>query len=124
MKKSILFIAAAVLVIFVSCEKEQPAENVAGTYSGVLEGKHDGNTILLANHSVRVTTTTKNKCLVEIDSIFSTFEVLVTQQGINVDPVSTDEEVSAFLYQGELRELSFTFNKNGDTAVYIGVKPE
>lgn len=123
MKKSLSIIVAAGLICFASCEKEQPAENVAGTYSGVLQGKHDGNDILLGNHSVRVSTTTKNKCLVEIDSIYNSFEVLVTQQGINVDPVSTDEEVSAFLYQGELKELSFTFNKNGDTAIYVGTKP-
>lgn len=123
MKKTLSIIVAAVFICFTSCEKEQPAKNVEGTYSGVLEGVHDGNDILLGNHAVRVTTTSKNKCMIEIDSIYSPFEVLVTQQGINVNPVSTDDEVSAFLFQGELNELSFTFNKNGDTAVYIGTKP-
>ena len=124
MKKIFIFtlIIGVTTITFNSCEKEQPAENVSGDYTGVLEGKYDGDIILEPEHKVRVTAKTKNKALVEGD-LFSSFEVLVTQQGINVDPVSTDEKLSAFLYQGELKELSFTYNKNGDTAVFVGTKP-
>jgi len=125
MKKSI-YIFGALLgsSLLIGCEKEQPAENVQGNYTGVFQGVYDGNDTINGNFPVFVTASTKNKVLVE-GTLFSSFEVLVTQQGINVDPVSTDDNVKAFLYQGDesLKELSFSYYKNGDTAVYVGTKP-
>lgn len=125
MKKSTFLLGTIVATaLLIGCEKEQPAENVQGNYTGVFQGVYDGNDTLNANYPVFVTATTKNKVLVE-GTLFSNFEVLVTQQGLNVDPVATDENVSAFLYQGDesLKELSFTYYKNGDTAIYTGTKP-
>jgi hypothetical protein len=127
MKKSTLLLSAAIfgLIALTSCDKEQPAENVAGDYNGVFQGKYDGEDTINGSYSVYVTTTTKNKVLIE-GTLFSNFEVLVTQQGINVDPVATDDNVGAFLYQGDVNnsnELSFSYYKNGDTAHYVGSKP-
>ncbi|MEO9531861.1 MAG: hypothetical protein ABJG68_11395 [Crocinitomicaceae bacterium] len=124
MKKAHLILFSAVIAIsaVTSCEKEQPAENVEGNYTGVLDAKYDGVDTLNGSYPVFVTATTKNKVLVE-GTLFPAFEVLVTQQGVNVDPVSTDANVHAFLYQGNLNELSFTYYKGGDTAVYVGTKP-
>lgn len=124
MKKAhfILFSAVIGFAAFTACEKEQPAVNVEGNYTGVLDAVYDGDDTLKGSYPVYVTATSKNKVKVE-GTLFPAFEVLVTQQGVNVDPVSTDANVHQFLYQGNLRELSFTYYKNGDTAVYVGTKP-
>jgi hypothetical protein len=128
MKRSFILISTAIfgIVALASCDKEQPAENVQGNYTGVLDAVYDGDDTLNGSYPVFVTATTKNKVLIE-GSLFSSFEVLVTQQGVNVDPVSTDENVAAFLYQGDVnngqKELSFTYYNNGDTAIYVGTKP-
>lgn len=106
----------------IACEKEQPAENIAGNYSGVINGVYDGNDSVAANYPVFATATTKNKVKIE-GTLFPAFEVLVSQNGVNVIPVSTDAEVYEFLYQGSLKELSFKYYKNGDTTEYIGTKP-
>lgn len=125
MKKSIFtFGVIAGLSLLFGCEKEQPAKNVEGNYTGVFQGVFQGNDTINANLPVFVTASTKNKVFIE-GTLFSNFEVLVTQQGLNVDPVSTDANLNAFLYQGDetLKELSFTYYNNGDTAVYVGTKP-
>jgi len=127
MKRSTILFSLAILgaAAIASCEKEQPAVNVEGNYTGVFQGVVDGEDTIKADYPVFATSTTKNKVKIE-GSLFSSFEVLVTQQGINVDPVSTDENVGAFLYQGDVngtKELSFSYYKNGDTAHYVGTKP-
>jgi hypothetical protein len=125
MKKAhfILFSAVLSFATFTSCEKEQPAVNVEGNYIGFLDAKFDGDDTLNGSYPVFVTSITKNKVRIE-GTLFPDFEVLVTQQGVNVDPVSTDNNVHAFLFQGTLNELSFTYYRSGDTAVYVGTKPE
>ena len=124
MKKLAIYtlFTALTFSIATSCEKEEPAKTVEGNYSGVLDGIYDGDDTLKGGFPVYVTATTKNKVKVE-GNLFGSFEVLVTQQGINVDPVSTDDEVYMFLYQGDLKELSFRYYKNGDSTFYVGTKP-
>lgn len=124
MKKYItLGLAAGIIAIAsVSCEKEQPAENIAGNYTGVLQGTYNGVDTINASYPVFATANTKNKIKIE-GTLFPSFEVLVTQQGINVDPVSTDNEVYEFLYAGDGNELSFKYYKNGDSTYYVGTKP-
>ena len=116
-----LFVATT-FSLSTSCEKEEPAKDIEGNYSGVLDGVYDGEDTLMGGYAVYATATTRNKIKVE-GTLFGSFEVLVTQQGINVDPVSTDEEVYQFLYQGDLKELSFKYYKNGDSTTYVGTKP-
>jgi hypothetical protein len=111
------------LTIFaISCEKEQPAKNIEGNYTGTLSGIYSGQDTIIQNYPVFATSSTKNKILVQ-STIFTDFEVLVSQNGINVIPVSTTSEVPEFLYQGDLNELSFKYYKNGDSTVYVGTKP-
>lgn len=113
---------AFMTILALSCEKEQPAENIQGNYSGYLSGVYDGNDTIIANYPVYATATTKNKIKIE-GGMFPSFEVLVSQNGINVIPVSTDNEVYDFLYQGDLKELSFKYYKNGDSTDFVGTKP-
>jgi hypothetical protein len=105
-----------------SCERDEPAKTIEGNYTGVLDGVYDGVDTLIGNYPVYATATTRNKIKVE-GALFGIFEVLVTTQGINVDPVSTDDEVFQFLYQGDLKELSFKYYKNDDTTEFVGTKP-
>jgi hypothetical protein len=110
------------LITVSSCEKDNPAETVQGNYTGVIDGEWQGIDTLKGNYPVFATEISKNK--VELQgSLFSTFQVLVTKQGINVDPVATDDNVLQFLYQGDLKELTFTYAKDGDTISYTGTKP-
>ena len=123
MKKLLLsavILGAGVLSV-TSCEKEQPAEDMSGTYTGLMTGVLDGNDTIMQNYQVLVSSVSKNKVAVE-GSTFPTFEVLVTKEGINVKAVSTDDEVKQFLYQGNDQELSFKFYKNGDSSIYQGFK--
>ena len=113
--------ASALVVSTSSCEKEEPAKTMSGNYSGILEGKYDGVTLLETGYPVRVSVVSKNKVLIEGDA-FSNFEALVTQQGINVDPVSVNENMRALLYSGADEELSFIYVSAGDSASYIGKK--
>ncbi|MCB9222818.1 MAG: hypothetical protein R2780_10805 [Crocinitomicaceae bacterium] len=124
MKKLFIY-SAFVISVFgftTSCEREEPAKHIEGNYTGVLDGKYDGDDTLKGGFPVYATATTRNKIKIEGD-LFGSFEVLVTQQGINVDPVSTDEEIYQFLYQGDLKELSFRYYHNGDSTIYVGTKP-
>jgi hypothetical protein len=105
-----------------SCERDEPAKTIEGNYTGVLDGVYDGVDTLIGNYPVYATATTRNKIKIE-GALFGNFEVLVTTQGINVDPVSTDDEVFQFLYQGDLKELSFKYYKNDDTTEFVGTKP-
>lgn len=118
----LLVVVAAAGIVTVGCEKEQPAKNIEGNYTGVLSGTYDGNDTIIASYPVFATSTTTNKIKIE-GTLFPAFEVLVSQNGINVVPVSTDSEVYEFLYQGDLKELSFKYYKNGDTTDYVGTKP-
>lgn len=111
-----------VISIIAACEKEQPAKNVEGNYTGYLSGTYDGDDTLNNNYPVYTTATSKNQVKIE-STLFPSFEVLVTQKGINVVPVSSDNEVYEFLYQGALKELSFKYYKNGDSTSYVGTKP-
>lgn len=124
MKKYLTIILASVLLIFTgaSCDKEKPAENIEGNYTGVLSGIYDGEDTLVGNYPVYATATSKNKVRIEAN-LFTPFEVLVTQNGVNVIPVSTDDVIFEFLYQGSLNELSFKYYKSGDSTVYVGTKP-
>ncbi|MBD3637284.1 MAG: hypothetical protein HUJ25_08035 [Crocinitomicaceae bacterium] len=124
MKKHLaLFVTAGVVLsAIVGCEKEQPAENVSGNYSGVLEGTYSGQDTLVGSYPVYASVVSTNKVKIEAN-LFPAFEVLVSQNGVNVIPVSTDNEVFQFLYQGDLNELSFKYYKNGDSTKYVGTKP-
>jgi len=120
-----IFMLGIGIIGLVSCDKENPAETIEGNYSGVISGVYQGQDTLAGNgdtYPVYATAITRNKIEIQ-GSLFSTFEVLVTEQGINVDPVSTDENVYEFLYQGDLKELSFKYYKDGDSAYFVGHKP-
>lgn len=124
MKKYFALCLVSGLLIFVgfSCEKEQPAKNIEGNYSGVLKGTYDGEDTITGGYPVYATSSTKNKVTIQ-GNLFGEFEVLVSQNGVNVVPVSTDDVIYEFLYQGDLNELSFRYYKNGDSTYYVGTKP-
>lgn len=124
MKKYLTLCLTGTLLIITaySCEKEEPAVTIEGNYSGVIKGTYDGDDTLAGNYPVYATATSKNKVKIE-GTLFPSFEVLVSQNGLNVIPVSTDDEVFEFLYQGDQKELSFRYYKNNDSTYYIGTKP-
>ena len=124
MKKYLALCFVGALLIFAgfSCEKEQPAKNIEGNYSGVLDGVYDGEDTLVGSYPVYATATTKNKIKIE-GNLFGSFEVLVSQNGVNVIPVSTDEVIYQFLYSGTDKEIEFRYYKDGDSTFYIGTKP-
>ncbi|MEX1001884.1 MAG: hypothetical protein WDZ35_07205 [Crocinitomicaceae bacterium] len=123
MKKIVLlsFLVALGCFVCTSCEKDEPAEDISGNYTGVMSGTYDGNDTLITNYTVAVSALSKNEVSVSGD-IFPSFKVLVTQKGLNVKPVATDNEVVAFLYEGDLKELSFEYHKNGNIFNYSGTK--
>lgn len=108
-----------------SCEdKTPPAKKIAGTYTGNFSGDINGNDTIIGSGVVaQVSVISDNKVKVE-GTVFSTFEVLVTDAGANVEIVSPTDGVSEFLYQGSLSELSFKYidPNDGDVANYTGLK--
>ena len=79
------------------------------------------DTIVNENFAVTVTATDKSSANIS-GSLFSEFEVLVAKNGINVELVSPTDGLMEFLYAGETEELSFKYENDGDTAIYVGTK--
>jgi hypothetical protein len=106
-----------------SCKKNRPSEKIDGTYTGHFEGMYEGNdTIVNEGYKVTVSATDKNNANIT-SSMFSTFEVLVTNNGLNVELVSPTDGLSQFLYEGETKTLSFTYTTDAqNTATYVGTK--
>jgi len=116
-------ILLSVSLLAVSCKKNRPSEILAGTYTGHFQGLYEGNdTIVNEGYKVTVTATDKNKANIT-SSMFNTFEVLVTKNGLNVELVSPTDGLSNFLYEGDTKTLSFTYTTDVEnTATYIGNK--
>lgn len=113
-----------VLVFLSSCGKDrEPAVTMSGTFIGSFEGSFMGKDSLTSSgYGVVVTALNDNKVRVTGND-FETFEVLVTANGLNVQPVSqSDPYLEDFLYIGDENKLMFTFNKDDNTAEFIGVK--
>ena len=117
----VILLSAGMFVV--SCKKNRPSEKIAGSYTGHFEGIYEGeDTIVNVGYPVTVTATDKNKATVS-GSLFSTFEVLVTKNGLNVELVSPTDGLSQFLYEGETQTLSFTYTTDVENvATYIGNK--
>jgi hypothetical protein len=116
-----LLFAASLTVT--SCKKNRPSERIAGTYTGHFEGIYEGNdTIVNTGYPVTVTAQDKNNVKITA-SMINTFDVLVTNNGLNVEWVSPTEGLSDFLYEGETKTLSFTYTVDAqNTATYVGTK--
>lgn len=112
------------MAFFTGCkENEAPAHKIIGTYSGSFNGTWQGNDTLVnsPNFSVTVSEISDNKVKVE-GSLFYAFEVLVTNAGINVEPVADEPELPHFLYSGETKELDFDYVNGEDFASFTGIK--
>ena len=128
MKKKIVYtlaIAVLSMSILSSCKKDkEPANTIAGTYTGSFEGKFGGHDTLTSDgYQVLLEALNDNKIKVAGND-FEVFEVLVTSNGLNVEPVSqSDPYLSDFIYIGDEKKIKFTYNKGGNEAEFIGVKP-
>jgi len=112
----------SVVSISVSCKKNRASEKIDGEYLGHFDGVYNGiDTIVNTGYKVFVTATDKNEANVT-GSLFGTFQVLVTPNGLNVELVSAQEGLHDFLFEGETNTLSFYYTNNGDTAHYNGTK--
>ncbi len=127
MKKNIFYtlsIVAFSIAFLTSCNKDkEPGVTMAGNYTGSFEGNYEEQDSLTSSgYQVQVTSVNDNKVSVTGNN-FDTFEVLVTSNGLNIEPVSqSDPYLINFIYIGEENKLKFTFNKGADEAEFIGVK--
>jgi hypothetical protein len=127
MKKNIIYSFAIIafgFVVLTSCNKDkEPAVTMSGTYTGSFEGVFDGDDTLTSNgYQVLVTALNDNKVSVAGND-FVNFEVLVTSNGINVEPVSqADPYLSDFIFISDEDKLKFTYNRGDDEAEFIGVR--
>ena len=127
MKKNILFtllIAALGFTFMTSCKKDkEPAVTMSGSYSGSFEGHYfDEDTLTSFGYNIVVSAINDNKVRVE-GKHFDTFEVLVTSNGLNVEPVSqSDPFLKDFIYIGDEKKVKFTYDKGSNTAEFIGTK--
>tara|TARA_B110000046_G_C12923850_1_gene368380 strand:- start:622 stop:1005 length:384 start_codon:yes stop_codon:yes gene_type:complete len=127
MKKNIIYsfaIFAFGFVVLTSCTKDkEPAVIMSGTYTGSLEGEYEENTVLESDgYQVLVTALNDNKVTIAGPD-FENFDVLVTSNGINVEPVSqADPYLLDFIFISDENKLKFTYNKGINTAEFIGVR--
>lgn len=123
-KTILLGLASVISFGFYSCEKNQPAYKLEGNYYGNFQGVYMGNdTIVNSGYNVLIQALDKNSATVN-GTLFSTFEVLVTPNGLNIELVADVDGLSNFLYQGETKKLTFTYAKDDNTATFIGYKQE
>lgn len=121
-KLSIAFMSLA-LISITACKNSKPSEAVAGTYTGSIQATYQDSTVILdSGVPVIVEVLTKNEVRVS-GHWFNTFEVLVTWNGINVEPVDpNDPNVQEFVYIGDEDKLKFTYVESLNNAYYIGTK--
>ncbi|MDG1914047.1 MAG: hypothetical protein P8I55_05590 [Crocinitomix sp.] len=127
MKKNIIYsfaIFAFGFVVLTSCTKDkEPAATMSGIFTGSFEGEYEENTVLESDgYQVLVTALNDNKVTIAGPD-FENFDVLVTSNGINVEPVSqADPYLLDFIFISDENKLKFTYNKGINTAEFIGVR--
>lgn len=116
------FTVVVLLVALTSCKKNKPSYEIEGNYSGNFQGVYQGNdTIVNSGYLVQVEALDKNTVVVKA-TLMDQFEVLVTPNGLNIEPVSPTDGLSQFLYEGETQTLTFTYEHEDNTATYVGTK--
>lgn len=114
--------AVILLLTLASCKKNKPSYTIEGTYYGNFQGVVDGNdTIVNSGYLVQSEVLDKSTARIK-GTLFSPFDVLVTPNGLNIEPVSPTEGLTQFLYEGETKKLTFTYANGDNTATYIGTK--
>jgi hypothetical protein len=114
--------AIIILLALTSCKKNKPSYTIEGTYYGNFQGVFDGNdTIVNSGYLVQAEPLDKSTTLIK-GTLFTPFEVLVTPNGLNIEPVSPTTGLSQFLYEGETKKLTFTYTNGDNSATYIGTK--
>ena len=119
-----ILLASIIAFSFYSCKNnESPAKKIIGNYTGSFAGNWNGNDTLVESpgFTVKITELSDNKVFVE-GSLFTDFEVLITNSGINVEPVANDPNLPQFLYSGDTDELDFQYNEGTNTATFNGIK--
>jgi len=109
--------------IMTSCKKDKkPAVTTSGTYTGSftgLFGTHD--TVNASTYQVTLTSITDDKAKVSGND-FDDFEVTLSGDKETISVVTTDISLTTFVYDAELKELKFTYNKGGNQAAFTGKK--
>jgi hypothetical protein len=124
MKLSNLTSAAAIILLLTlsSCKKNKPSYTIEGNYYGNFQGVFDGNdTIVNSGYLVQSEVLDKSTARIK-GTLFTPFDVLVTPNGLNIEPVSPTDGLTQFLYEGETKKLTFTYTNGDNTATYIGTK--
>jgi hypothetical protein len=127
MKYTGLLIFGLLFTAFISCEEpnKKPGPEIVGTYTGSMNATWlDSNYIINSGFSVYVDEVDNNTVLVQGD-LFDGFEVLVTWNGLNVEPVdASDEHLTEFVWIGAEEKLKFTYTKiaENESAYFIGVR--
>ncbi len=120
------FLAISALFFF-ACEEpnKKPAREMEGSYTGSMNATWlDSNYIQNSGFVVGVKELTKNSVLVQGD-LFDQFEVLVTWNGLNVEPVDPDEPyLTEFIWIGDENKFKFKLVKplENESAYFIGTK--
>jgi hypothetical protein len=114
--------ALILLLALTSCKKNKPSYTIEGPYYGNFHGVFDGNdTIVNDGYLVQIDALDKSTALVK-GTLFTPFEVLVTPNGLNIEPVSPTDGLTQFLFEGETEKLTFTYVNGDNTATYVGIK--
>ncbi|MDA7804026.1 hypothetical protein N8987_05560 [Crocinitomix sp.] len=121
---SSLAILSLGFICLTSCNKDrEPAVTMSGNYTGSFEGVYMGNdTVTNSGYKVQITAENDNKVRVTGND-FDEFTVLVTSNGLNVEPVSqSDPYLLDFIYIADESKVKFTYNKDDNEAEFIGTK--
>ena len=124
MKLSVFTILVAALVLTASsCENKKPAKTIEGTYTGAFNGDFEDSTYLASEgYPVKLTALTKNTLKIE-GLGFSTYEFLVTWDGLNVTRVNvSDTNLTKFTWIQDEERVVFDLYRGDNWCTFNGTR--
>lgn len=117
-----LFIALTAFGV-TSCKKNQPAYKIEGIFSGSFSANFEDSIYLASEgHQVKFTPLTKNNVRVEGEG-FSTFEFLVTKDGLNVVRVNvSDSNLTKFTWIADEDRVVFDYSRGDNWCTFNGTR--